>query len=170
MEQLEQGLMEEVAQSESADVVAQLVFREAHLAQFDDGGPDDVFGLEEATGLFPRLEDEGQLGELRGAGADLQAVEIMPQDQGGNLDGGVAFLLVNEEKQVEGVGEHVAGAYCGVEELDLLGGGNGEVVGRNRLRRPDSVASQVGKILFVLTPFTLPRLTDSCVAGKKSGF
>lgn len=112
--------MEEVAQSESADVVAQLVFREAHLAQFDDGGPDDVFGLEEAAGLFSRLEDEGQLGELRGAGADLQAVEIVPQDEGGNLGGDVAFLLVDEIEEVEGVGEHVTAADGRIQKSNLL--------------------------------------------------
>ena len=78
-------LIEEVAQPEGLDVVAQLVFREAHVAQLDDVGPDEVFRLEEATGLFPGLEDEGQLGELGGAGADLQAVEIVPQDEAGNL-------------------------------------------------------------------------------------
>ena len=96
MEQPEHGLIEEVAQPEGADVVAQLVFREAHVAQLDDAGPDEVFRLEESTGLFPGLEDEGQLGELSGAGANLQPVQVVPQDEGGNLVGRVAFLLVDE--------------------------------------------------------------------------
>ena len=98
VEQLEHGLIEEVAQPEGADVVAQLVFREAHVAQLDDVGPDEVFRLEEATGLLPGLEDEGQLGELSGAGADLQPVEVVPQDQGGNLGGRVALLLVDARR------------------------------------------------------------------------
>jgi len=66
-----------------------------------------VFRLEEAPGLFPRLEDEGQPGQLGGAGADLQPVQIVPQDEGGNLGGRVAFLLVDQGEQVEGVGQHV---------------------------------------------------------------
>jgi hypothetical protein len=65
---------------------------EAHVAQFDDAGPDEVIRLEEAAGLFPGLEDEGQLGELGGAGADFQPVQIVPQDEGGYLGGRVAFL------------------------------------------------------------------------------
>ncbi len=103
------------------DVVAQFVFREAHVAQLDDAGPDEVFGLEEATGLFPGLEDEGELGELGGAGADLQPVQIVPQDQAGDLAGGVALLLVNQDEQVEGVGEHVPAADGGIDKADLLG-------------------------------------------------
>jgi hypothetical protein len=115
------GCWKEVAQPEGVDVVAQFVFREAHVAQLDDAGPDEVFGLEEATGLFPGLEDEGELGELGGAGADLQPVQIVPQDQAGDLAGGVALLLVNQDEQVEGVGEHVPAADGGIDKADLLG-------------------------------------------------
>ena len=120
VEQPEDGLIEEVAQPEGVDVVAQLVFREAHVAQLGDAGPDEVFGLEEATGLFPGLEDEGQLGELGGAGADLQPVQIVPQDERGDLAGRVAFLLVDEGEQVECLGEHVTGADCGINKPDFF--------------------------------------------------
>ena len=62
------------------EILAQLVFREAHVAQFNDVGTDEVTRAEEAAGFFPCLEDEGQLGELGGAGADFRAVEIVLQD------------------------------------------------------------------------------------------
>ena len=140
VEQPEHGLIEEVAQPEGVDVVAQLVFREAHVAQLDDAGPDEVFGLEEATGLFPGLEDEGQLGELGGAGADLQPVQIVPQDEGGYLGGRVAFLLVDVGEQVEGVGEHVSAADGGIAQADFLGFGDFEEV----------VRRTAGGILFAL--------------------
>ena len=129
VEQLQHRLIEEVAQPEGVDVVAQLVFREAHVAQLDDAGPDEVFRLEEATGLFPGLEDEGQLGELGGAGADFQPVQIMPQDEAGNIARRVAFLLVDEIQKIECVGEHVPAAHGGIEQSNILGLGNAEKIG-----------------------------------------
>ena len=43
--------------------------------------------------------------------------------------GRVAFLLVNEGEQVEGVGEHVPAADGGIEQADFLGLGDLEEVG-----------------------------------------
>ena len=52
----------------------------------------------------------------------------MPQDEGGNLGGRVAFLLVDEGEQIEGVGEHVPAADGGIAQADFLGFGDFEEV------------------------------------------
>ena len=69
--------------------------------QFDDVGLDDMLRLEESTGVFASFEDEGEPCELGGARADLEPVQIVLQDQSGNLGGCVTLLFVDEGEQVE---------------------------------------------------------------------
>src|ERR1035437_10716308 len=99
MEQSEQGLSEEVPQLKRVDIVAQFVVREAQVSQLDDVRPNEVLRREDPTGLLPRLEHQGQLGELCRTGIDVYANEIVPQDEFGDLGGRVAFLLVNKGEQ-----------------------------------------------------------------------
>ena len=67
-------------------------------------------------------------------------MQIVPQDEGGDLGGRVAFLLVDEGEQVEGVGEHVPAADGGIDQPDFLGFGDFEEV----------VRRAAGGILFAL--------------------
>ena len=53
VEQLEQGLIEEVAQPDGVDVVAQLVFREAHVAQLNDVWAGRGVPAGRSDGTFP---------------------------------------------------------------------------------------------------------------------
>ena len=79
-----------------------------------------MFRLEEATGLFPGLEDQRQFSQLRSTGADLQPVQIVPQDESRNLTRRIALLLVDLDQQIKRIGEHVAGACCGVAQADVF--------------------------------------------------
>ena len=56
-------------------------------------------------------------------------MQIVPQDEGGNLGRRVAFLRVDECEQVECVGEHVAATNRGIDQADFFRFGKFQEVG-----------------------------------------
>ena len=111
-----------------------------HVCEREDVGLNEVAGLEESARFLPRLEDEGHLGELRGAWANIQSVQVVPEDERGNLAGRVAFLLVDDEQEIEGIGEHVPAADSRIAKTDVLWPSDAEKV-RLRLASQCNTAS-----------------------------
>ena len=127
-QQLEQALVEQVANAEGVDVVVEFIPFKLHVLQLKDPGPHQLLWLEEPPRLLPCFEHQGELGELGGARADLQADQVVPQDQGGDFAGRVALFGVDQAEQIKGIGEHVPAAAGGIEQLDLFGLGDPENV------------------------------------------
>ena len=95
-------------------------FPRLELHGFEDGNVRVHVSLEEARVVLAGLHLQGELGDLRRAGVDLKAPEVLPQDQGGDVLGVVALLLVHGEEHVEGVYQDVAAAAGGVENAYVL--------------------------------------------------
>ena len=76
---------------------------------------------EEAAVFAPGLHGEGEGGEVGGSFVDLHAEEVVFQNQAGDFVGGVAGFVVDAVEEVEGVGEHVAGAAGGVADGEVFG-------------------------------------------------
>ena len=85
--------------------------------------------VEEGALAGAGLHREGKRCQCARTGVDLGAVEVLGEDQAGNVGRGVALLFVDAVEEVERVGQHVARAACGVDDLQFLGAGDFEVVG-----------------------------------------
>ena len=119
VEQLEHGLIEEVAQPKCPDVVAQFVFLKPHITQLDDIRLDHA--AEKSSILRAGFHAQSEGGQSGRAVADFEAVKVVLEDEAGDLWGVVAIFFIHRIEEVEGVGKHVGGASRRVDELDVLG-------------------------------------------------
>ncbi|MPM59901.1 hypothetical protein SDC9_106747 [bioreactor metagenome] len=85
--------------------------------------------VEERALLGTSPHGQGDRRQCPSAGVDLDAVEVVGQDQVGDLGWGVALFLVDRVQQVEGVGQHVAGSAGRINDLELRRSGDLEEVG-----------------------------------------
>jgi len=109
--------------SESLEIRLKVFLLKADILEFGDIRSDEEIRLEEAAGFFPGLEDESQLRELGSAGAEIEAMEVVLEDEAGDIMAVVnLFFFVDENEEVECVREHVAAADCRVEQLYFLRG------------------------------------------------
>jgi hypothetical protein len=97
MEKPEHGFIEEVTKVKRLYVTPQFIFSKIYIAQGMNVGLDEVAWLEESARFLPCLEDERHLGELSRARANIQSVQVVPQDERGDLVGRVTFFLVDNE-------------------------------------------------------------------------
>jgi len=68
--------------------------------------------LEESAGTGACLHGQGEGGKACGSFIDFHAVQVVFENQAGNIARRIPLLLVDLIQQVERVGKHVAGTAC----------------------------------------------------------
>ena len=70
---------------------------------------------------FEDLHRQRKRGQSPGAVVDLDALQIMGQDQRGDLGGVETLFLLDRVQQVEGMGQHMSRAAGGIANTDVFG-------------------------------------------------
>ena len=78
--------------------------------------------LEESAGTGACLHGQGKGGKACGSLVDFHAVQVVFENQSGNIARRIPLLLVDLIQQVERVGKHVAGTACGIADGQVLRG------------------------------------------------
>jgi hypothetical protein len=107
MKESNHRLVEGLAQACSRRIIAKFALIEVDIVQCQDMRLNEIAGLNEPAGFFSGLKHDSQIGKLGGTGAYFKTVQIVLQDERGNLVGDMAILLINKEEKIESVRQHV---------------------------------------------------------------